>query len=199
MSSELISYTDARVICNRNRKNGNKDFFMSAFVHFYIDDYKFDGNVGSIWTAPWNATEILRHFAGIITPDFSTYSDFPFPLKICNTYRMRSFGHWYGEILGNAVINNVRWGGEETFSYCFDGIERDSIVAIGTIASGLRRRNNREMFEVGFLKMIEVLKPKTIIICGSDKYPWFDRVRDQIRIVQFKSDAAERWEKTRNE
>ena len=62
---------------------------------------------------------IIKHFAGIITPDFSTYQDFPEAIKIHNTYRMRLYGYWLGKE-GIAVINNVRWGTEETFDYCFE-------------------------------------------------------------------------------
>ena len=88
------------------------------------------------------------------------------------------------------MINNVRWGGEETFSYCFDGIPQNSVVAVGTVASGLHNPQNRKLFEDGFLKMIEVLKPHTVIVYGSDKYSAFDRVRQQVRILQFKSERA---------
>lgn len=199
LPNELISYPNARALVNKHRKNGDAHFFSKAFVHFYVHDHKFDGNVGGVWHKPRKAAEVLRHFAGIITPDFSTYLDFPFPLKIYNTYRMRAFGYWYGEILGNAVINNVRWGEEDSFSYCFDGIEHNSIVSIGTVASGLRESCNRRLFEVGFFKMIEVLKPEKIIVYGSDKYPWFDEVRQDIRIIQFDSDTAKRWKKVRHE
>ena len=160
---------------------------MNVFVHFYIDDQKFDGKRSGIWFDYIKAIEILQHFAGIITPDFSTYADFPEPLKIYNTYRMRAFGYWYGTLLGNAVINNVRWGTEETFKYCFDGIEKNSIVAIGTVASNLRNFADLKIFSAGFEKMLEMLSPHTIIVYGSDKYPCFDKVRDRIKIVRFRS------------
>ena len=163
------------------------DFFVNDFVHFYIDDQKFDGKRSGIWVNYIKAVEFLQHFAGIITPDFSTYADFPEPLKIYNTYRMRAFGHWYGTLLGNAVINNVRWGTEETFKYCFDGIEKNSIVAIGTVASNLRNSADLEIFSAGFEKMLEVLSPHTIIVYGSDKYPCFNKVREEIKIIRFRS------------
>lgn len=185
----LISYSEAKTIYNKQIKSGNKNFFVNAYVHFYISDVKFDGKISGIWYAPSKAVEILRHFAGIITPDFSTYADFPKPIKSFNTYRMRAFGYWYGTLLGHAVINNVRWGTEETFEYCFDGIPKNSIVSIGTVASGLKRLCNRKMFETGFKKMLEVLQPYTIIIYGSDQYSFFDEVRDKIKIVHFRSET----------
>ena len=100
---------------------------------------------------------------------------------------MRSFGYWYGKLLGNSVINNVRWGNEETYRYCFDGIEENSIVAVGTVASGLRKLDNREIFFKGFFKMIDVLKPHTIVVYGSDNYHCFEKLKGTVKIVHFHS------------
>lgn len=185
----LISYEEARLIYNRCRQKKDYDFYIDSFVHFYIDDQKFDGPVSGIWHTPMRAWEILRHFAGIITPDFSTYCDFPYPIKIYNTYRMRAFGYWYGQ-KGGAVVNNIRWGTAETFSYTFDGIPRNSIIAIGTVASGLRELKNRYVFEQGFYKMLEVLSPHTIVVYGSDKSPCFDDVRNKVNIIAFPSETS---------
>lgn len=182
----LISYTQAVTIYNKRMKEGELHFWIDAFVHFYIDDFKFDGKRSGIWVDYEKAAEILRHFAGIITPDFSTCADFPEPLKLWNTYRMRAFGYRYGK-QGGAVINNIRWGTEETFRYCFDGAEKNSIVAIGTVASNLRNSADLKIFSAGFEKMQEVLSPHTIIVYGSDKYPCFDKVREKIKIVRFRS------------
>ena len=181
LPKNLISYPDAKTIYNKHKHE--KNFYVDAFVHFYIDDYKFDG-VGGIWNDSKKAFEILKHFAGIITPDFSTCLDFPEPLKLWNTYRMRAFGYWYGK-QGGAVINNVRWGTDETFDYCFEGIPTNSIVAIGTVASGLRKKQNREIFTTGFQKMLEVLKPKTIIVYGSANYKCFAEIRQDVEIIEF--------------
>lgn len=180
----IISYMQAKTLYNKFKHQ--KNFFVEDFVHFYIDDYKFDGKNG-IWTDWGKALKILKHFGGIITPDFSTNSDFPEPFKIFNTYRMRAFGYWYGILKGGSVINNVRWGNEETFKYCFDGIPKNSIVAVGTVASGLKKLENRKLFSVGFEKMLEVLTPKIILVYGSDNYEFFDKVRNKIQIVHFQS------------
>ena len=183
LPTKLISFTEAKTIYNKRKYE--KDFYMNAFVHFYIDDYKFDG-VGGIWNDSKKAFEILKHFEGIITPDFSTCLDFPEPLKLWNTYRMRAFGYWYGK-QGGAVINNVRWGTEETFDYCFKGIPTNSVVAIGTVASGLKQKLNYKIFATGFQKMLEFLKPKTIIVYGSANYKCFEEVRQDVEIIEFRS------------
>ena len=185
----LISFDNAKAFYNKNIKQ-SPDFKDNRFVHFYIDDQKFDGKETGIWVAPFKALEILQHFKGIITPDFSTNCDFPMPIKLVNTYRMRAFGYW-AEQHGVETINNVRWGTEETWGYCYDGIPKGSTVAIGTVASGLRKKENRKLFNDGFMKMLEEIEPKTIIIYGSDNYPVINKAKENgIVIKMFPSQTS---------
>ena len=185
---KLISYTEAKHLHKINSKS-NTDFHTDGYVHFYIDDQKFDGPRTSIWQFPNKALEVLCHFSGSITPDFSTNADFPDPIKRYNTYRMRAFVFWLNS-QGIPVINNVRWGTEETWDYCFDGIPFNSIVAIGTVASGLKKLENRFDFATGLFKMVNVLHPHTIIVYGSANYDCFKKLIDMgIRIISFPSDT----------
>ena len=163
---DIITYSEAKEIYSKELKAGNISFHRDVFVCWYEDDYKFDGSRG-IWQKPYNAEKILNHFEGIITPDWSTYQDFAFPLKIYNIYRSRAFGYWYGKLRGKKVINNVRWGTEETYSYCFNGLPLNSIYCIGCVASNLKNRKYRQIFINGLLEMIERLHPKVIITYGS--------------------------------
>ena len=162
--SKLISYAEAKTIYNKMIIN-DKNFHFDAFVHFFIDDQVFDGKRNSIWTYPNIALNIIKHFSGIIAPDFSTYVDFPYPINIFNLYRSRAFGFWLTK-QNIEVIHNVRWGYKDTWKYCFNGIPKGSTVCIGTVASGLRKCNNRSLFENGFLQMLHTIQPKTNIIYG---------------------------------
>ena len=74
---EIITWDDAKHIYKKESVK-NPDFKRNAFVCFYIDDQKFDGIRSSIWFFPHKALNVLKHFKGIITPDFSTYQDFPY-------------------------------------------------------------------------------------------------------------------------
>jgi len=184
----IVSWIEAKAIYKKNI-SFERYFHYNAFVCFYIDDYKFDGPRG-IWHDSKHTLTILRHFSGVITPDFSTYQDFPEPLKIYATYRMRLIGYWLGKN-GISVINNVRWGTDETFRYCFDGIPKNSIVAIGTVGGNPRRYIDRERFEKGLNEMIRVLRPHTIIIYGSANYKCFDELSSKgINIVAFPSQTS---------
>lgn len=196
---KLISYDDAKSLCKKETKKGNINFKINAYVHFYIDDQKFDGKHSSIWLYPYKALNVIKHFAGIISPDFSTNCDFPDPWKRFNTYRMRAFGYWISS-QGIPVINNVRWGTIETWNYCFDGIPQNSIVAVGTVASGINRIENRPLFEFGLKKMVEILSPYAIIIYGSANYPFIQELEEiGITIVSFPSKTSEAFKRRKND
>lgn len=181
---DMITYSEAKAIYKKELAKGNKDFFVDVFVCFYEDDQNFD-STGGIWFRWKYAQRILDHFAGIITVDFSTNRDFPFFLRGWNTYRMRAFGYWYGK-LGHQVINNVRWNTKESWKWCFLGIPKNSIVCVGTVASNLKNVGHRPYFENGIIEMVRVLKPKKILVYGSDRYPVFDVIREMgIEVIPY--------------
>ena len=193
---DIITWTEAKAIYKKALRQKNPDFSNPAFVCFYEDDQKFDGARG-IWHDYHHALKVLCHFAGVITPDFSTYQDFPEPLKLYNTYRMRAYGFWLAA-QGIPVINNVRWGTPESYFYCFNGIATNSIVAIGTVGGGPQRLRDRKRFEDGLAKMVEILKPHTIIVYGSANYPCFDRLRAQgITVSAIMAQTAAAFERRR--
>lgn len=169
----IITWKEAVTLYNKYAKTG-AGFKSSAYVCFYLDDCGFDGMQG-IWFNSEKALKILRRFSGIITPDFSTYDDFPTALKVWNTYRMRAFGCWTA---GNGVnvINNVRWS-YDTKDICFAGIPHNSIVCLGTIASKLYHQKERwAVYEYFLLEMVNTLKPQVILTYGSSNYPFFEEL-----------------------
>ena len=194
--SSIITWIEAKSIYKK-RISKDPSFKDNSFVCFYIDDQKFDGTRAGIWAQPHRSLEILSHFKGIVTPDFSTYQEFPYPVKLYNTYRMRAFGYWCGQN-GLEVINNVRWGTEEAFSYCFDGIEKNNIIAIGTVGGNPRRILDRPRFERGLNELVSHLEPKTILTYGSSKYPCFEKLHKMgIEIYEYPSATAEAFNRSK--
>ena len=184
-----ITWEEAKQIHRKHIAKKEYDYHEDAFVNWYLDDYKFD-DVRGIWHDYKFVLKVLRHFSGAITPDFSTNQDFPKSIKIYATYKMRAYGFWLG-MEGIEVINNVRWGTKETFNYCFEGIPADSIVSIGTVGGGPRKLIDRDRFETGLYKIVEILRPHTIIVYGSAKGTCFDKLRERgIHIVSCPSKTA---------
>ena len=193
---DILTWEEAKLIHKKHISKKDYDYTIDSFVCFYMYDYKFDGTRG-VWNNPEQALQILKHFAGAITVDFSTYIDFPEPIKTYATYRMRLLGYWWGKN-GIEVINNVRWGTFETYDYCFEGIPTESIVAIGTVGGSPRRLVDRDRFVSGLTEMIKRLRPHTILIYGSASYDCFDQLKAQgIKIIHYPSKTARDFERRR--
>ena len=192
----IIPWDEAKHTYKNALARGDIGFFCNSFVCFYLDDYKFDGPRG-IWHDSAFALKVLRHFAGVVTPDFSTYQDFPEPIKLYNTYRMRAFGYWLGRN-GLSVVNNIRWGTPESWRYCWDGIPHDSIVCIGTAGGSPKRLADRRRFEEGLEELVRVLTPRVILVYGSANYPCFDKLIERgIRVISYPSHTASAFERRR--
>ena len=81
---QQITWEEAKQIHKQHIIAKEFDYYEDAFVNWNLDDYKFDGPRG-IWHNYNFVLKVLYHFAGAITPDFSTYQDFPEALKLYAT------------------------------------------------------------------------------------------------------------------
>lgn len=60
----------------------------------------------------------------------------------------------------------VSWGDENSFEFCFDGIEEGSVVAVSTYY----RENCAEEFLRGYNQMLTTIKPSAVL-CYGDLFP----------------------------
>lgn len=138
---------------------GTKDR-ESKGVHFFIDDYQFN----RLWTNIDRYIDMLSQFRYVMTPDFSTYTDFPKAIQIYNHYRK----HWVGAYLQEAgleVIPTISWSTPDSFEWCFDGEPTQSAVAVSSVGA-TNSRAKKELFLAGYAAMMERLHPDTILFYG---------------------------------
>lgn len=130
-------------------------------VHFFVDDYQFV----RVWNSPDKYIPLLKRFAAVLAPDFSTYTDMPRAMQIYNHYRK----HWVARYLtdsGITVIPTISWSTPDSYEWCFEGEPRNSVVAISTV--GCMKRDARELFFMGFDEMKRRLCPTKIICYGAE-------------------------------
>ena len=152
-------------------------------VHFYIDDYQFE----RVWNAPEKYVDILSQYDCILSPDFSLYMDMPMPMKIWNIYRSRQIGAYY-QSKGIKVIPTVSWAEKETFSFCFQGIPKGSIVSVSTI--GVKQDSDAlEVWKDGMREMIQAIEPTTILVYGGK----LDFDYGDIEVIYFDNKVTQRW------
>ena len=153
------------------KSSTSKDFW----VHFFIDDYQFE----RIWSRPYDYINLLKQVNGVITPDFSMYRDMPKAIQIYNCYRNRAIAR-YLQDQGISIVPTVSWSDESSFEFCFDGIPKNSAVAISSNRCILDKQA-KKYFLSGFNKMLNVINPEQIIFIGSVP----NELKDNKAIVQF--------------
>lgn len=151
----LVSFTDLK-----------KDLWSGAFVHFFQNDYKFDGEHG-IWLDTTRYIPLLERFMGILSPDFSLYTNAGRIPHMWNTYRNR-LAQCHLERLGFDVIPTVSWSEPYTYDFCFNGLPAHSVVAVSTLGV-MTSAERRRTFECGYAQMCKILEPEFVIIYGSDR------------------------------
>lgn len=143
---------------DRTKEDDEKHF--DRIVHFFLYDYRFE----KLWSEPNKQLKRLQNYRAIMTPDFSMYTDMAPAVQLYNTFRNRWCGAYFSE-KGLRVIPTVNWGLENTFDFCFEGIERGSTVAVSTYMA--QEHNNRkaqkEYFLAGYNEMLKRIEPETII------------------------------------
>ncbi|MCQ2352774.1 MAG: DUF4417 domain-containing protein [Victivallaceae bacterium] len=131
------------------------------WVHFYLDDYRIE----RFWKQPERYLASLKKFRGVFSPDFSLYIDMPTSMKIWNVYRSRLLGQRM-QYAGIHVIPTISWADADSFKYCFDGIEKNSVVTISTI--GIQSQiTTQKLFLRGLKAMIDTIQPEKIIVYGN--------------------------------
>lgn len=146
---ELLSYLKTKT---NDVENTNK------CIHFFTYDWNFE----NVYENPDTALEKLDQYYALLTPEFSTYKDMPLARQIDSVFKNRWCGA-YWQKQGMKVIPTVSWGSIPCMDFCFDGIEKGSVVAVSTYT----REDNKNGFMLGYNKMLEVIKPSAIICYGT--------------------------------
>ena len=142
----------------------------STWVMFYEWDWKFD----CYWRYPKRYAKYLQTFAGVITPQFSVYLDLPLALQIYSVYQSRWLGA-YWESLGIPVIPDVSWGKEDSYDFCFSGLRKHSVIAIGNQYNSFPEID-LYYFQKGLDELYDRVEPSAVLYYGAktaipEKYP----------------------------
>ncbi len=183
------------VVCTSNNLPNNVVTFSKAmsknwnnfdcWVCFYEHDRRFE----RLWNNPNQYLNKLKKFKGVISPDYSLYRNMPLCFQIWNTYRSRALAAWLCEN-DIQVIPNVRWNDERTYMFCFEGIEKNKTVAVGTHGC-IKKKADKAYFKKGIAQMVKALSPKNIIVYGAAPDDIFKPYKNMgINIIAFESEFS---------
>lgn len=146
MSSEDL--TDLRLI-GFDKIKSDQGKHANRMVHFFLYDYKFE----RVWDKPDSDIENLKKYRAVLTPDFSMYTEMPEAMLLYNVFRNRWCGAYFAS-QGIRVIPTVNFGLENSFDFCFEGIEKGSVVALSTymVQEKEGREAQKDFFMAGLMK-----------------------------------------------
>ncbi|MCL1949012.1 MAG: DUF4417 domain-containing protein [Turicibacter sp.] len=177
----VIPFSQAITLANKHKGKSSFDYW----VVFYEDDEKFIRFVNT----PANYLKTLKKFKGIISPDNSVHRDMPLGKQFTQIFLSRELALYLNQN-GIEIIPNIRWGGPNTYPFCFDGIEHHSTVAVGTHGT-VKNLLDRYFLFHGFKQMLNTLHPRNVILYGSlPKYMETLCHEQKIQVIHFKSQFA---------
>ena len=140
---------------------------LDRMVHFFLYDYRFE----RVWKNPDNDIEKLSRYRAVLSPDFSMYLEMAPVMQLYNVFRNRWCGAYWAS-KGMRVVPTVNWGDESTFDFCFEGIEKGSVVAVSTYMASEHdhRKDQKEWFLAGYNEMLRRIEPEKII-CYNTPFP----------------------------
>lgn len=93
---------------------------------------------------------------------------------------------------GIKVIPTISWAEPGTFKFCFDGIEKNSIVSISTI--GVKRTEfSNAIWKEGVDAMLNAIEPSDIIVYGGE----IDYDYGKSKVHYFENTVLNNWKEDR--
>jgi len=136
---------------------------INQFIHFY----ERDKDILSFYRNPRKFFPRISQFKGAIGCDISIYRNMPFAKQIDHTYNNRALTFWL-QNHGLSVIPNVRYGDNRSYSFCFEGIPKKSVISIGTYGN-MKMKDDIDCNTKGLVETIKQLKPEAIVFYGTIK------------------------------
>lgn len=120
--------------------------------------------------ATWNKLEkttreiIDLKYEAIFVPDYSLYlNDSLYEQNKYNIYRSRVVAA-YWQTCGMNVIPVATWGNANSFSYCFDGLPMNSVIAVSGTSHG--NKQSHILWCCAIRELVRLKQPTTIIVYG---------------------------------
>lgn len=140
----------------------NKSIRKHCNIHFFLADYLFERT----WSKLTQTADFLKDYKTVLSPDFSLYTDMPIAMQIFNHYK-KMYVSKYWQDRGMRVIPVACWSDERSFDFCFEGMPKNSLVAVSSVGV-MNNKNAQLLFSQGYSKMLEVLEPKQILWYGKE-------------------------------
>ena len=154
------------------------------WFHCFTDDKNFH----RIYNVFKDYLELLKQTKGLISADFSLFRDYDEQVLIDNCRANRMIDYAVQQA-GIPMIPTAGFAGESSWEWCFDGLPKNSTVAITT--NTVRDPEAKRLFVGGVNTMIKKIHPTAIVVCG--KFPdWIQKRFPDIQVIKIPN-YSEQW------
>lgn len=158
-------------------------------IHFYCEDVY----LSSIWNSAkrYPVPAVVRKAGCALTPDYSVFTDWPYPLNLWQVYKARLLGAlWTSN--GINVIPSLMWGHPTQFEYLFDGLPYGGTFAISTGHSS----QDEKIFKEFYIEALARCQPSAMLVYGQSLKPWIEKQdcpvrRYDSRLTQIRKQRAQ--------
>lgn len=131
-----------------------------SIVTFYINDNRFAHRLAH----PWDYTDLLTQYQGVIAPDLSQYIDMDYSQRMSNNYWNKVYTvYWQNR--GVNMYPNVTWSLPDSYEYSVAGLPTESVIAINSVGV-LNNNFSTSVWLDGYYYMLEALNPICILRYG---------------------------------
>lgn len=130
------------------------------FLHFFIDDYRFE----VFWRKPRQVLPVALKVGGMLGPDFSITWEMPRVLQLCQVYRNRWLSR-YAQVNGVKVIPTVRWADATSLDFCLLGLPKNSLLAVSTQADA-SNPHHYAVLHMALKRLVDTLSPRGLVVYG---------------------------------
>ena len=170
IKKQKIDTDNVKYIGFQNTRLHDVRMSSNKTVGFFLYDSKFE----HICERPWDYYNRLGQYKQVMSPDLSCFSDMSIAEQWMSVFRSRLVGA-YWQYCGLTVIPTITWSNSNSFSFCFSGLEKGSVVAVSTIGTSAVK----EIYMAGYREMCRVIKPE-VVICYCNPYLEMRRYADVI-------------------
>lgn len=144
------------IACSRTKKGDSIDNCRKG-VHFFVDDYRFK----CLRDNPEKSLGRYSQYAFMLSPDFSRYNEMPM-WKVIEAVGSNRWVGAYWQSKGLRVFPSVGWATPYSYRFCFQGIEKHSVVAVTTNGN----LKGKRLYLHGYDAMLEHIEPEAVICLG---------------------------------
>lgn len=145
---------------NESRSLYNKGIEVSSCIHFFLYDNLFS----CILNNPVKYTAMFLSSSCLISTDFSVYMNWTEHDRRQSVWRNQTLERLW-RYNGINVITNVSWAGPDSYSYCFQFIPKNDVIAINSM--GIKGDPDAVYFwHKGYDFVLSHLSPKLILRYG---------------------------------